>query len=104
MAGRSATLRVERDAAPWRDKLRAYKIVVGGVTVGSVANGATQDVSVEPGRHTLQFKIDWAASPTIKFEVADGQRVSYKCRPNGGAWSVWRVVFAPRRYIAVSTP
>jgi hypothetical protein len=59
VAGRSATVRVERVAAPWRDKLRAYKIVVDGVTVGSVADGATKDVAVEPGPHTLHIKYVW---------------------------------------------
>ena len=87
MAGPTATLRVERDAAPWRDKLRAYKIVVDGVAVGSVANGEAADVAMEPGRHTLRFQIDWAASPTIEFDLDDGHIVTYRCGPNGGAWT-----------------
>jgi hypothetical protein len=87
MAGPAATLRVERDASAWRDRLRAYKIVVDGTTLGSVADGATTDVSVEPGRHTVRFKIDWASSPAVEFAVAEGERVTLRCGPNGGVLS-----------------
>jgi hypothetical protein len=104
VSGQSATLRVERVAAPWRDKLRAYKIVVDGMTVGSVADGASKDVPVEPGSHTLRIKLDWAGSRTVEFAVAEGQRVIWQCLPNGGAWSAWRAFFSPRRYIGISPP
>jgi hypothetical protein len=104
MAGLTATLRVERAAAPWRDRLRPYRIVVDGETVGSVADGTTEEVSVAPGRHTLRLRIDWASSPEVEFVVADGEQVTLRCRPNGGARSAWRGVFSPHRYIAVSAP
>ncbi len=97
-------LRVEREHAPWRDKFRAYKIVVDGETVGSVRDGASAEVPVDPGHHTLRLTIDWASSPMVEFDIAQGQRSTFRCRPSGGAASFWHAFLKPRSYIDISTP
>jgi hypothetical protein len=97
----TGTLRVERNAAPWRDKLRRYKVVLDGKPIGKIADGGVEEFSIEPGSHTLRIKLDWAGSPTIEFEVGAGESVSWSCRPGGGAWSGLGALLTPRQYIAL---
>jgi hypothetical protein len=103
VANQTATLRVIRESAPWRDKLRKYKIVVDGATVGAIANGATTDVSVEAGYHTLRLGISWAGSPTVEFAIADGECLTWACGPNGKSSSgLWQAIFTPSNYVTIS--
>jgi hypothetical protein len=51
-----ATLRIERDAGPWRDKFRVYKVILDGKKIGKIAVGGVQDFELEPGSHTVRFK------------------------------------------------
>lgn len=81
----SGTLKVVRQSVPWKDKARAYKVAVDGQVVGSVKNDSTFQTKVEAGQHELRMKIDWTGSPTVPFEIADGQTVTFTCKPNGNS-------------------
>ncbi len=66
---------------PWRDRLRAYTILIDESKVGSVKNGETASVNVEAGHHRLRLKIDWTGSRTIAFDAGDGDVKEFECRP-----------------------
>jgi hypothetical protein len=64
-----AEIVVRRKAALWQDRGRNYRIVVDGKDAGTVANGAEARISLTPGRHTVQLKIDWCSSPPVEVDV-----------------------------------
>jgi HEAT repeats len=71
-------LAVQRRSA-YADRLREYKVFVDGVHVGAVENGGTFDCSVQPGLHELVLRIDWQTTVPTKFQVADDERISFRC-------------------------
>ena len=77
-----ACIRIERDATPRSDLFRAYKVAVDGGVVGGVKRGESLTHETAPGHHTLHFTIDWASSPSVEFDIAEGQEVVIRCRPN----------------------
>jgi hypothetical protein len=90
-------LTVARDSG-YADRLRAYKIVLDGVVVGTIRNGETKTFSIVPGHHSLSLKIDWCGLKPVKFAAADGMSVTFDANSNlrgpkiTGA--LWRSIFA----------
>lgn len=77
-----STLVVRRKKHAWQDRMRDYAVLVNGKKVASVSNGSDADITVKPGKHRVQLKIDWCGSPPIDLEVGDGQTVVVECGPN----------------------
>lgn len=73
---------VRRKNAPWQDRIRNYVVLVDGIEVARVANGADVAVRVEPGDHVVTMKIDWCRSKALPVSVRDGQAVVLECGPN----------------------
>lgn len=61
--------------------MRHYTIVLDGAEVGKIGNGETQSLSLPPGAHTLQLKIDWVGSSENRFIATAGETISFSCRP-----------------------
>src|SRR5580658_9326804 len=80
-------IQITRKAAPWRDRFRAYRIVLDGLQVGEIRNGQTVDFPVSPGRHELHLKIDWAGSKVLTFEVSADEIVRFRCEPEATSFS-----------------
>ncbi len=57
---------------------RDYKIFVDGSEHGSLSNGASIEIDLQPGRHRIQLKIDWCSSNEVEFEVAENEIRTYK--------------------------
>jgi hypothetical protein len=77
----TGTLRVTRDPAKWRDKWRAYRILVDGVQVGKVRRGESASVALTPGAHRVRLRIDWCTSPELAVEIAAGRQSELECGP-----------------------
>ena len=77
-----AYIRIERDATLRSDLFRAYKVVVDDGVVGGVKRGESLTHETAAGHHRLHFTIDWACSPSVEFDVAEGQEVVIRCWPN----------------------
>src|SRR5256885_662848 len=73
------------------DSLRAYKIKLDGVVVGSVRARESVTVPVAPGRHSLVLLIDWCGSEQIDFESQPGEHLCFEC---GSSLVGWRVLLA----------
>jgi hypothetical protein len=82
----------------WRDRIRAYKVVVDGEVVASIGAGETQTVAIAPGRHRVWAKIDWCRSRAHEIDVAEGSRATFTLRPNGPLLLaiVYATILAPR--------
>jgi hypothetical protein len=77
---RGATLRVNRVATLWRDRLRKYKVLLDGEEVGEIANGETAEFPVSPGHHRVRMAIAWTGSPEVEADFGDGRVVVVECR------------------------
>jgi hypothetical protein len=103
-----ALLRIVRDSGH-ADRIRAYRVVVDGNTVGKIGDGETKEFPVSAGPHNLSIKIDWCGSKAVPFTVAEGEVLAFDAKSNlrgirviGAfllalfAWSFW-VVLSERR-------
>jgi hypothetical protein len=99
MAGR---ITIDRAARGWLNSARAYRVLLDGNGVARVKYGQSVTVTAAPGRHDLQLAVDWARSPTLGLDLADGQELRIRCGPYGNPLvSLFRAVFMPRRSIVV---
>jgi hypothetical protein len=71
----SAEVTVHRASQVWRDRLRAYALVIDGTVVAKVRQGETVSVPVTPGDHRIWMRIDWGRSRILHTEVADNERM-----------------------------
>ena len=93
----TAAVRVHREVAGWRDKVRTYDVMVDQRKVGEVPNGGVFESRVTPGDHTPRIKIDWTGSATLTFTVNEAERAEFtwRARPSGTGISnlvrsIWR--------------
>jgi hypothetical protein len=80
-----------RRTTSYADRLRAYKVKLDGVVVGSVRARESVTVPVSPGRHSLVVRIDWCGSEQIDFEIQPGEHVCFDC---GSSLVGWRLLLA----------
>jgi len=75
----AATLRLTHKAVGVEARRGPYDVVVNGNRVGSVEMNDTIEISVEPGRHTLQVRNGRNSSRTQTFDASDGDIVAFRC-------------------------
>ena len=75
----SATLKLTHKAIGAEVRRGAYDAVVDGERLGSVEMNDTIEISVEPGRHTLQVHDGRKSSSTETFDAAEGEIVAFRC-------------------------
>jgi hypothetical protein len=56
-------------------KVRANSILVDGVKVGTVKDGATTLIPLAPGTHNVTIKLDWKKSNTTTINTEIGQTI-----------------------------
>jgi hypothetical protein len=66
----------------YRDKFRAYRIIVDGREVGKINRNDWVRIPVSAGKHTVQLKIDWCNSRELVISVAAGLSTALECGPN----------------------
>ena len=79
---------IKRVASNWQDKLRDYIVLVDGKKIANVSNGSEVEFEVEPGKHTVQLKIDWCYSPEFDVMVSANESVGFECGPNAKPYLV----------------
>lgn len=95
-----SVIEVERDAGGYRDRLRAYRVLVNGQEMGRIRRGEHLLLAVPPGNHEVVLKIDWARSPVLPLSLSARETVKLRCSPNGGALSVlYWITFGYAKYI-----
>jgi hypothetical protein len=77
---------VEREANPWRDRVRPYRIFLDGTEIGKVSRDSTSKYDISSGQHSIHLKLDWCLSPEISFSVQPGETASFSCGPNAASW------------------
>jgi hypothetical protein len=74
-----ATLKLTHKAIGAEVRRGTYDAMVDGEHAGSVELDQTIDITVEPGRHTLQIRSGRNSSRTKTFDAADGETVAFRC-------------------------
>ena len=75
----AATLKLTHKTIGVEIRRGTYDVVVDGARVGSVELNETIEISVEPGRHTLQVRNGRNSSRTRSFDAAESQTVAFRC-------------------------
>jgi len=88
-----ATVEIKREQKKATDRLRGYKVVVDGKTVGKVGNGETVSFEIAPGHHEIYLKMDWKKSRPLSFSASDDRPTQILAHPTygvfGGAPGSW---------------
>jgi len=66
----------------YKDRMRAYKIVLDGKVVGEIKNDQEIPLDTLTGVHQLYLKIDWCTSNKIDFNIKDGETINFECGNN----------------------
>ncbi|MDP4504018.1 hypothetical protein [Nonomuraea turcica] len=76
---------IARQRSGWRDRSRAYTVLIDGAQVGSLRRGGVLEIDVSPGQHVVQLKIDWTGSAPHNITVPPASEVNMiAC--SGKAW------------------
>ncbi|MFN2537113.1 MAG: hypothetical protein ABR549_03045 [Mycobacteriales bacterium] len=89
---------LKRQASTWRDKSRAYKVLLDGAVVGVIRDGQSLNVQTTPGRHHLRLKMDWLESQSLELKLEQGELRAFTCGPNGRALSALFDLFSRKRF------
>lgn len=85
----------------FKNALRKYTILVDGNDVGSIGNGKSLQIDIEPGMHTIQAKIDWCTSNTIEFDTENDELIEFEvCSSSGGA--IWNTFFNSSNFLSLN--
>jgi hypothetical protein len=74
-----ATLRLTHKSIGAEVRRGTYDAMVDGKPVGSLEMNGRIEISIEPGRHTLQVRNGRNSSRTETFDAADGEAVAFRC-------------------------
>jgi len=92
---------ITRRKAVWRDRARAYSVVIGGRQVGKLKSGETATFNLIPGPHEVRMKIDWCGSPRVTVDGRADTRLV--CDSNGNAFTVlFDIIFRAGHYISLN--
>ena len=93
---------IQRDSG-YADSLRAYKLILNGNEIGAIRGGESKSFPVDPGRHTIQAKIDWCSSPPEEF-VAEDEPIAFEVFSKLRGFKLLGSIFAlfnPRGWIGM---
>ena len=75
----TATLKMTHKSIGVEVRRGTYEVMVDGEQAGSLKMNDVIEISLDPGRHTLQIRSGRNSSRTKTFDVADGQTVAFRC-------------------------
>ena len=84
----SATLKLTREGFGIELRRGTFEIDVDGVGVGSIDSHQAKELSIEPGRHTLQLRRGRYRSRPHSFDVRNESIVSFRCH-GAMMWPRW---------------
>jgi hypothetical protein len=76
-----AVVQVTRRAEGWKDRFRAYHLLIDGHKVGRIRRGEVKRTAIRPGQHMIQLKIDWVHGPEFEAELSSNETLNLICAP-----------------------
>ena len=58
---------------------RRYSIIIDNELYGTIENGATKKIHIEPGDHKMYLQIDWIKTQPIKFKITKSKDAHFEC-------------------------
>jgi hypothetical protein len=74
----TATLKLSHTSVGVEVRREPYEVVIDGASAGSVKMNDTIEVTIEPGRHTLQIRSGRNSSATRTFSAGEGQTITFR--------------------------
>lgn len=91
---------VHRTRAMWQDVARDYRVLVDGSERARIGNGASVEIPVLPGSHSVRLQVDWCQSPELSITASEGAPVELECGPNSTPLlAIFYVTFLRKKYI-----
>lgn len=75
----SASIRIDRPAGGYANRLRRFKIVIDGEPVGRLSPGEGRTFDVPAGSHTVCATIDWCRSRKLTLERSERDNAHLVC-------------------------
>lgn len=76
------------------NKMREYSVLIDGAEMGTIKDGGRLRIDLPPGEHVIQVKIAWCTSPTLRFTLAEGEVLKFRCGSPIRGWKVFMVMFS----------
>ena len=86
----SGMLTLAREPSKWKDRLRAYEVVVDDNVIAKIKGGEQLDLPLAAGRHAIYLKIDWCRSRVVDVDVRPGGTIRLHCK-SGSIQGLWRI-------------
>lgn len=85
------------------DRLRAYQVMLDGVSVGQILDGEKKVYPLALGDHEISLSIDWCGSQIVRFSVSAAESKNLSCGSNLDGirflFFLWYATFGRRDYI-----
>lgn len=94
-----STVTVSRRPGGYRDRARAYKVMLDGQQVAKIKAGQRHSQPIPPGAHRVKMKIDWTGSQVEEFTVEPGATAEFHCEPNGFFLNLFWQIFTGSKWI-----
>lgn len=101
MAGEELAQLVIHRLPGTRDDLRPYRVFVDGKPMTEISESGARTLRVEPGKHSICFKLDsWCSSSTIALDASSDRAAEVFCR--SGSRSMYDIdMFRHHAYIQI---
>ncbi|MBK4205622.1 hypothetical protein EGI09_17315 [Bacillus subtilis] len=87
------------------NKLRGYSVLIDGTEMGNIKDGGRLRIALPPGEHVIQVKIAWCTSQTLRFTLAEGEVLKFRCGSPIRGWKLLLVLFSvlgsPEHYLFI---
>ncbi|MEC1431377.1 hypothetical protein P9C69_11780 [Bacillus subtilis] len=87
------------------NKMREYSVLIDGAEMGTIKDGGRLRIDLPPGEHVIQVKIAWCTSPTLRFALAEGEVLKFRCGSPLRGWKLLLALFSvlgrPENYLFI---
>lgn len=95
----TAYINIERRDGGWRDRYRAYEVLVNGSKRADLWRGDRKRIEVEPGVVEVYLKIDWAKSRIINLDLRPDSEARLRCSPRSLFTTLYGITFDRNNYV-----
>lgn len=85
--------------------MREYSVLIDGAEMGTIKDGGRLRIDLPPGEHVIQVKIAWCTSPTLRFTLAEGEVLKFRCGSPLRGWKLLLALFSvlgrPENYLFI---
>lgn len=98
----AASVEMFRQPGYWRDRARAYRVLIDGEAVGRIRQRQRVKFAVQAGSHAVELRLAWCRSSVQTVSIGDADTAKLVCHPAGSSWTgLWDIIFRRAQYIAL---